>query len=88
MHESRLVKQWEHAIEVLEEILEERKRLVLRGKRLENAAGEYVAEDFRLPIHPLIVIHVRRGDHILERGITRLLVDPLNTLGRKDRKPR
>jgi hypothetical protein len=48
---------------------------------LENGSLKQVPEDFRLPVCPLVVIFGNLGDHVLEGGIARLVVDPLDALG-------
>jgi hypothetical protein len=60
------MEQWEHAIEILKKVLEKRKCLFLRWKGLENPSSEYIAEDLRFPIHPLVIINVGGRDHVLE----------------------
>lgn len=46
-------------------------------------ANEYVAEDFWLPIYPLVIIHGGLRNHLLKRIVASLLTDPLYTLGGK-----
>lgn len=88
VHERRLMEQREHAVEVCEVVLQERKSLVLGWQRLEYTAGEYIAEDVGLPMYPFVVVNCSIGDHVLERRIASFVVDPLNTLGRENGETR
>lgn len=73
------MKQWEHAIEVLEEVLEERKSFVFGREWFEDTTDEDIPEDFRFPVLPFVVVLVDSVlDCFLKRSISCLLVDPFN----------
>lgn len=66
MHKGRLVKQWEHAVEILEVVLQQRQSFLSRGQRMEHAAHEEVTKDFGLPINPFVVVDGCQRDHGLK----------------------
>lgn len=88
MHESRLVEEGEHAVEIFKIILEKRQSFTLGREGAENGPLEEVAKDFGLPVRPLVVVEGNIGDHLLERLIPSLLVDPLDALGRENGEAR
>lgn len=59
VHECRFVKKWEHAIEVLEEIFEQRQGFMLRWHRLVDLSMEDVPKDIWLPVYPFVVVDGR-----------------------------
>jgi hypothetical protein len=52
------VEQREHAIEVLEKVLEERKGFIFGRERLEDTTDKDIPEDFRFPVLPFVVVLV------------------------------
>lgn len=87
MHKGRLVKQGKHAVEIFEIVFEKRDAFILRWQRLENASHEQVAEYLGLPEQPSkFFIFFGDGilDCLLERSVSGLLVDPFDSLLRKD----
>jgi hypothetical protein len=86
MHKGRFVEKREHAVEILEEVLKQGERFFFGREWLEHASRKDVAENLGFPVHPLVVIDVRRGNHILEGCVARFFVDPLNTLWREYRE--
>lgn len=88
MHESGLVEQREHAVEVLKVIFEEGQSFGLWGEWLVYSPLEYVAEDVGFPLYPLVVVDGRGRDHVLEGGISSLFIHPLYTFRREDGEAR
>lgn len=87
MHERRLVEERKHAIEILEIVLQQREGFGLRRQRPVDASLEKVLEHVGLPLYPLVVVYGGRRDHVLEGIVPRLVIDPLDALGREDGKP-
>lgn len=78
------MEEWEHAVEVFEEIFEQGHALSLWRKLLEYGSSEKVREYLWFPVHPLVLIHRSRRDHFLERRVASLFIHPLDTLWRED----
>lgn len=70
----------EHAVEIFEEIFEQRHRFGLGRQRPEDGSLEKVSEYLRLPISPFVVVFRDFGNHILEGIVASLVVDPLDAL--------
>ena len=87
MHKCRFMEERKHAIEILEEVFQQRQCLISRRKRHKNWPRKQITENLRLPENPFIVIGSGRGYHVLEGIIARFLAHPLNAFGREYRKP-
>lgn len=80
VHESWLMEEWEHAVEIFEEILEQRHCFGFGWQRSEDGSLEKVPEYLRLPISPFVVVFRDFGNHILEGVVAGLMIDPLDAL--------
>lgn len=86
MHKCRLVKEREHAVEVLKVVLEQRQGLGFRGQVSKDSAAEKITEDIGLPSRPLVIVNRDVCDHLLERIVPHFLVDPLNSFRGENRE--
>ena len=80
MHESWLVKQRKHAVEIVKVVCEKGEGFLFRRQRPENWTLEEVIEDLGLPVGPLVVIDRDLRNSVRKRLVPSLCVDPLNAL--------
>lgn len=78
------MEEWEHAVEVLEEVLEKGKSFLFRRQWLKDSTRENIPKDLRLPVDPFVVIDRRFLNHVLERSVAGFFIDPGYAIGRED----
>lgn len=88
VHEGCFVEERKHAVEVFKVVFQQGKGLGFGWELAVYATLEDVLEDVGSPLDPLVVLDGGGRYHVLERVVSRLVIDPLYTFGRENGKAR